>query len=106
MPIPEDKLYRPERMHILFAVSSVLMTASIIWIIAVDYARPWHAHQDAHFVGKAALAHLDYLDATRQDRLQVVEEASARLADAEVYAEQTTGPERARLVAELAAEIA
>ncbi|MEK7756823.1 MAG: hypothetical protein AAB385_06390, partial [Planctomycetota bacterium] len=82
MPIPEERLYGPARLNRWFAVSSVLMTASILWMIVVDYDRPWRVFQDEFYLGRAALAHLDYLDATRQERLNEIAEAERRLADA------------------------
>jgi len=102
MPIPEEKLYSAGRINRWFAFSSVLMTASILWMIWVDYARPWHAFQDEFYLGRAALAHLDYLDATRQERLNEIAEAERRLADANQFATETSGPKRATLVKELA----
>ena len=103
MPIPEQRLHQPERLHRWFAVSSVLMTASIMWMVVVDYDRPWRAFQDDYFVGKAALAHLDYLDASREERRKEVEEAERRLSDARQFAAQTTASERTKLAAKLAA---
>ena len=101
MPIPEDRLYKPDKLNRWFAVSSIIMTVSIFWMIQVDYERPWREFQDGYFVGKAALAHLDYLDATRQDRVQEIDEAAQRLADAQQLADQTSAAQRAKLVADL-----
>ncbi len=101
MPIPEDKLRKPETLHRWFAISSLLMTASIFWMIWIDYDRPWRAFQDDYATGKAVLAHLDYLDATRQERIQEIDEARQGLADARDLAAQTTGVQRAKLVADL-----
>jgi len=102
MPIPEERLYRPMRINRWFAVSSILMTASILWMIWVDYDRPFRAFQDDYYLGKAALAHLDYLDATREEKRKEIEEAEQRLADAKQFAEQTSGAKRANLKAERA----
>ena len=66
MPIPEERLYAPARINHWFALSSVLMTASIFWMIAADYDRPWRVFQDDYYRGRAVMARLDYLDATRQ----------------------------------------
>ncbi len=100
MPIPEERLRAPERMNIWFAVSSIVMTASILWMIYIDYARPWRDTQDQFFVSKAALAHLDYLDATRQEKLNEIAEAEQRLADAKQFSESMAG-KRAELKKEL-----
>lgn len=91
MPVPEERLYRPERLNRWFAVASVLMTGSFLWMSYVDYARPWRDYQDNYYLSKAALAHLDYLDAVREDRTQEVEQARQ---------------ERDRVVAEVGEKIA
>ncbi len=102
MPIPEERLYTPSRINKWFAVSSILMTLSILWMIWVDYDRPFRAFQDNYYLSRAALAHLDYLDATRQEKRNEIEEAERRLADVRQFAEQTSGARRAKLEAELA----
>ncbi|MBI4719610.1 MAG: c-type cytochrome [Planctomycetes bacterium] len=102
MPIPEERLYNPERANRWFAVSSVLMTASIGWMIYVDYARPWHGHQDAYAVSKATLAHLDYLDSTRQERVQQIDEARARWQDQLTLLQKSHGPKLESLREQLA----
>lgn len=102
MPVSEDRLYRPEKINLWFAVSSVLMTLSILWFIVVDYDRPWRQHQAGYFQGKAALAHLEYLDAIREEKSEALEESRARLADAQQYLETTAGTKLAALREELA----
>ncbi|MFH1110382.1 MAG: hypothetical protein V1790_14470 [Planctomycetota bacterium] len=102
MPIPEERLYNPARLNRWFAVSSILMTASIFWMVWVDYDRPWRAFQNKYYLGRAALAHLDYLDATRQERVNRIADAERRLADAEQYAAETSGTKRKKLVADIA----
>jgi hypothetical protein len=91
MPIPEEKLRPADRMNRWFAVSSIIMTASILWMVYIDYARPWCDIQDQFFVGKAALAHLDYLDATRQEKLNEIALAEQRLTDARQFNESLAG---------------
>jgi cytochrome c2 len=84
-----------------FAVTSVLMTLSIVWMIWVDYDRRWREFQDAYFVGKAALAHLDFLDAIREDRRQDIQRAEQRLEDARQLVDVEFGAKRDELRAEL-----
>lgn len=79
MPVPEERMRRPDGMNRWFMVASVLMTVSFMWMIMVDYERPWRAFQDSYFVSKAAFAHLDYLDAVRQDRLDEIADAEKEL---------------------------
>ena len=102
MPIPEERLYNPVRLNRWFAVSSILMTASIFWMVWVDYDRPWRAFQNEYYLGRAALAHLDYLDATRQERVNEIADAERRLADARQFAAETSGTKRKKLVADIA----
>ncbi|MEK6674327.1 MAG: hypothetical protein AABZ47_01580, partial [Planctomycetota bacterium] len=94
MPIPEEKLYPPGKLHKWFAVSSVLMTLSVLWMIAVDFDRPWIQFQDSYFVSKAALAHLEFLDATRQERTNELAEAKQRFADAKQLDDQVNHARR------------
>ena len=85
-----------------FAVSSVLMTASILWLIIVDYDRPWHAYQERYFVGKAALAHLDYVNASTGKRRREIGEAEVGLAAAKERAALKGAGARMELVDALA----
>jgi len=91
MPIPEDRLYNPERLNRWFAVSSLVMTASLLWLVWIDYDRPWREVQHDYFLGKAALAHLDYLDATRADRVRKIDVAKQRVQDAKELVERKIG---------------
>lgn len=101
MPIPEDKLRRPDRMHAWFAVASVFMLASVLWLILVDYDRPWRHHQDDFFLAKAAFAHLDYLDATTEAREKEIAQARQELEAARAQDQATNAEKRRRLQAEL-----
>ena len=99
MPIPEERLYKPNNINLWFAASSVIMTASILWMIWIDYDRPWRKHQDNFYLSIAALAHLDYLDSIRDDRMQEIEDAETRLKDAR---DSSLASERAGIVGKLA----
>lgn len=102
MPIPEDRLYNSGRLNRWFAVSSLLMTGSILWMIEADYNRPWRGFQRDYFVVKAALSHFDSLDSLREVNEQKLRDARQRLADARQYADETIASERAELEEELA----
>jgi cbb3-type cytochrome oxidase cytochrome c subunit len=101
MPIPEDKLRRPEKLHIWFAVSSVFMLASLLWLIQVDYARPWRDHQDDFFLAKAAFAHLDYLTTTTDAREQEIALARQALEAAREHDRVNNVAARQQIQAEL-----
>ncbi|MHC5111809.1 MAG: c-type cytochrome [Planctomycetota bacterium] len=102
MPIPEERVYVPNRLNRWFAVSSILMTGSIIWMIMSDYQRPWREFQKDYFVVKAAIAHLDYLDATRSEREADLEKAKRSLANARELLKVDAGGEIKQLETDLA----
>jgi cbb3-type cytochrome oxidase cytochrome c subunit len=56
-------------MNLWFAVSSALLTVVTVWLIVVDFDRPWKAHQSQYMDNQAVLAHLEYLT-TQQDSFQ------------------------------------
>ena len=41
MPAAEETYRRQPALHIIFAISSIAMTLSIIWMIMADHLRPW-----------------------------------------------------------------
>ena len=41
MPATEETYRRQPTLHIIFAISSIAMTLSIIWMIMADHLRPW-----------------------------------------------------------------
>ena len=45
MPATEQTWRDQKLMHIIFAVSSVLLLISTVWMLAVDHARPWKPYQ-------------------------------------------------------------
>ena len=88
MPVAVEKLYRPEKMHMVFAAASLLLLICTFWFIDVDYRRHWRKYQKDYQVSVAALAHLDYLQtqtAAAQAELaaaqQAAEAAAAKLAE-------------------------
>lgn len=102
MPVPEERLYRPERINLWFALSSVVMALSLGWLIWVDYRRPWQGYQKNYYLSKAAFAHLEYLDAQREDRVREREAAKAQVEQRREYLALTDGARVERLRGELA----
>ena len=45
MPASEQIWRNPKRMHLFFAISSVLMLLTTIWMLAADHHREWKAFQ-------------------------------------------------------------
>ena len=46
MPVPTETLWNTRKVSIVFAISSIAMLASIVWMVKVDYARPWRQIQN------------------------------------------------------------
>ena len=101
MPVSEDRLYQPDSINRWFAISGVLMLLSFLWLVLVDYDRPWRDYQYSYYTGKAALAHLDFLDATRQEKQQEVREAEQRLEDAQRLLNETKADRVEQIQSEL-----
>jgi len=102
MPVPEERLYNPERLNRWFAVASVLMTGSFLWMSYVDYARPWRDYQTNYYLSKAAMAHLSYLEAICEDQQQEIEEARRQRDRIVAELGETIAGEQARLEQERA----
>src|SRR3954451_3139695 len=67
MPASEETYRKQPVLHSVFAISSIAMTLSIVWMIVADHFRPWK---------------------TIQREFQVVEEGKLRVTEAQKEAEQ------------------
>ena len=45
MPPNERPVYNLKTLHLVFAVSSLVLLATVVWVIALEYDRPWRAYQ-------------------------------------------------------------
>ncbi|MDP7348370.1 MAG: hypothetical protein QF735_09065, partial [Phycisphaeraceae bacterium] len=45
MPVPTETLRNMRVLNAVFAVSSVLLLLSTVWLVLADYNRPWRLHQ-------------------------------------------------------------
>jgi cytochrome c551/c552 len=45
MPATDKTRYEMRRLHIVFAVTSVVLLVATVWMVAVDHARPWKQFQ-------------------------------------------------------------
>jgi cytochrome c551/c552 len=63
------------KLHRWFALASVALLLSLVWLIYVDYERPWRGFQRNYTTAQAALAHLDYVETQREDKRKEREEA-------------------------------
>ncbi len=119
MPVPTETFWDTRKVSIAFAVSSVALLASIVWMVKVDYARPWRQFQEDYFETQRSLAHFEVLNqqtpealgelaAARgavdqaQKRLAAQQATTARLADA---LRSESKPEPAGLAREIIEQI-
>ncbi|NOT00005.1 MAG: c-type cytochrome [Phycisphaerales bacterium] len=94
MPIPIETLRDMNGLNRWFAVSSVALLASIVWMIWEDYDRPWRGFQDGYMVSQAALAHLDFIDTQTESFKEKLKAAESELDRANTVA-ATRADERA-----------
>lgn len=45
MPASEETYRNPRTLHVVFAITSVAMAATVVWMIAADHLRPWKTIQ-------------------------------------------------------------
>src|SRR4051812_29597270 len=77
MPATEETYRSQPYLHIVFAVSSVVMTLVIIWMILADHLRPWkQVQRDFQRVETAKLAALR--DQTRREEQEKNQVALAK----------------------------
>ena len=61
MPASEETYRSQPRLHLVFALTSVGMMLSIVWMIAADHLRPWKPDllepAGPHFGGKQKFLH-------------------------------------------------
>ena len=56
MPAAEETYRRQSSLHIVFAVTSIAMMGSVVWMILADHLRPWkQVQRDFHQVETAKL---------------------------------------------------
>lgn len=79
MPVPTETLYNTRKVSLWFAASSVALLASLVWLIKVDYARPWRQFQNEYSELQAELAHFELLDLQTEASRNRLEAARARV---------------------------
>ncbi len=77
MPVPTETLWNTRKVSIVFACSSAALLASIVWMIKVDYARPWRTIQNNFTDLQASLAHFDVLGTQTPESLEDLAKAKA-----------------------------
>ncbi|MCC7292876.1 MAG: c-type cytochrome [Phycisphaerales bacterium] len=89
MPVSEKNLYNISRLNVLFAVSSGLLLASMLWLAVVDYDQQWRPFQDSYMDVQGVLAELDYLFTQRDSEQEKLRQAQQRLEEARQLTEQS-----------------
>src|SRR5208337_434303 len=74
MPAAEETYRRQPTLHIIFAISSIAMTLSIIWMIMADHLRPWKQVQREFQV-------------VEREKLKAVEQATLKKREGEVQSQ-------------------
>jgi len=84
MPASEETYRRQPTLHVVFAISSIAMLLSIVWMIMADHLRPWKQVQ-------REFQHVEHdkLEATKQQKLQEQKEtAQAKISEIDAKIEQ------------------
>src|SRR5437879_6573900 len=56
MPASEETFRSQPNLHIVFAISSIAMTITIVWMTLADHLRPWkEVQREFHYVEDAKL---------------------------------------------------
>jgi mono/diheme cytochrome c family protein len=98
MPASEETYYHQSAMHVVFALTSVAMTLSIVWMILADHLRPWKQTQrEFHKVEEAKLkaAEQEKLAQQRAKNQARIDEIDAKIKAAEAHRDEHAGALRA-----------
>ena len=87
MPATEETYRSQPTLHIVFAISSIAMTLSIVWMIMADHLRPWKQVQREFHDGRARQARRppkqENSKSRRQKAQAKIEEIDAKIKQAE-----------------------
>ncbi len=93
MPANEETYRSPRGLHLVFAISSIAMTLTIVWMILADHNRPWKETQrQFHYLEDAKLRK------ERQDREDELNKPQLAALDAQVEAANKQGEENAKQI--------
>ncbi len=103
MPATEETYRRPSTLHIVFGLSSILMTASIVWMILADHLRPWkQVQRQFHQIEDAKLR---ASETQRADELEARSQTELDAIDAQIKRAQALQEQNAAAIRETQAEI-
>ena len=91
MPASEETYYRQPTLHIVFAITSIAMTLSIIWMIMADHLRPWkQVQREFHVVEREKLKAVEQatLEKRQGDVQNQINELDRKIKEAEQGAAQ------------------
>ncbi|MBV8130774.1 MAG: c-type cytochrome [Planctomycetaceae bacterium] len=91
MPASEETYRRQPTLHIIFAISSIAMTLSIIWMIMADHLRPWkQVQREFHVVERDKLKAVEKatLEKRKGDVQNQIDEFDRKIKEAEQGAAQ------------------
>src|SRR5271157_4381414 len=91
MPASEETYRRQPTLHIMFAISSIAMTLSIIWMIMADHLRPWkQVQREFHVVEREKLKAVEQatLEKRQGDVQNQINELDRKIKEAEQGAAQ------------------
>jgi chromosome segregation ATPase len=93
MPATEETYRKQPTLHIVFAVSSIAMTLSIVWMILADHLRPWkEVQREFHYIEDAKLR---AQEKTNLEKLKSEKQAQLDEIDAQIKKAKETAYERA-----------
>src|SRR5262245_59584541 len=75
MPVPTETLWNTKKVSAVFAGSSIALLASLIWMVKVDYARPWRTIQNNFADMQASLARFEVLGLDTQQSREALSNA-------------------------------
>ncbi|MCG8405808.1 MAG: c-type cytochrome [Phycisphaerales bacterium] len=103
MPIPTDTFRNTKRLNIVFAVTSAIGLASLMWMMWHDYSRDWRKVQTGYFNLRSALAHFTALSYESPEEKEKHDALKKAVADAK---EELDAPETKSEIESLEREVA
>ena len=96
MPASEETYRRQPTLHLVFAISSIAMLLSTVWMVMADHLRPWKQVQR-----EFQLVERDKLEAAEKEKLEEqktkyqkqIDEIDAKIEAAEADAETRGRPD-------------
>src|SRR5947209_15052386 len=94
MPATEETYRSQSTLHVVFAISSVAMTLSIVWMIMADHLRPWkQVQREFHRVeaSKLKAAEQEKLEQQKAKNQAQIDAIDEKIKAAEAYRAEHPG---------------